>query len=46
MDEVTLKRMKKCAESPEGHDMYMIDWDNDIVECQKCGLTVQAAQDF
>lgn len=41
MDELKLRRMKRCAESREGHDMFMVDWDEDIAECKNCGLTIK-----
>jgi hypothetical protein len=41
VDELKLKRMERCAKSPEGHDMIMVDWDEDIAECQFCGMTIK-----
>lgn len=41
MDEVTAMRQKKCGESPRGHLMHLIDYDDDIYECENCGYTVK-----
>lgn len=39
MDELKIRRMKKCAERPGGHDF---DRPTDhIVECTNCGLTIE-----
>lgn len=39
MDELKIRRMKKCAESINGHDFgHPVD---NVVECQNCGLTIE-----
>lgn len=39
MDELKLRRMKKCAERPEGHDFgHPVEH---IVTCSNCGLTLE-----
>lgn len=39
MDEVSKRRMLRCAQSQEGHKFD----DGDKGRCEKCGLTIQAA---
>lgn len=36
-DEVAIRRMIKCARSPEGHDYKE---QNGEMTCQKCGITI------
>lgn len=39
MDELKIRRMKKCADRPEGHDFgHPVD---NIVECRNCHLTIE-----
>lgn len=39
MDELRIRRMKKCAERPEGHTFG--DPTDGVVECTNCGLTIE-----
>lgn len=45
MDEVSARRQQKmqqeCADSAEGHFMVVVDWDEDISECEKCGAVIK-----
>lgn len=39
MDELKIRRMKKCAERPEGHDFgHPVD---NVTVCQNCGLAIE-----
>lgn len=39
MDELKVRRMKKCAESPGGHTFG--DPVDNIIECTNCHLTIE-----
>lgn len=39
MDELKLRRMKRCAENPEGH--IFGDPVDHVVECTNCGLAIE-----